>query len=72
MPLGLGLTCWMVVLMVSEKQIKNWMESNKQDYDNATNLAEAVADEFNLYEDDIDYVIPEYVFELSAGFYDSM
>jgi hypothetical protein len=32
---------------------------------NLTHLAEDAAEEFNLYEDEIDFVIPEWVFDLA-------
>lgn len=51
---------------------KKWMSNNCSEYDNATTLAEEAASEFDLYEDDIDYVIPEWVFEESAKFYEAM
>lgn len=44
------------------------MRDHAHEYDNPTELAEATADEFNLYEDDIDYVIPEWVFEEALNF----
>ena len=45
------------------KMVVFWMKDNAHEYCTSTELAEAAADEFDLYEDDIDYVIPEVVFE---------
>lgn len=50
------------------KRVKKWMHFHfyEYSYDDCTKLAEDAANEFDLYEDDVDYVIPEWVFELSA------
>ena len=52
---------------------KRWMEQNVKDYVDrktdevdATGLAEAAANEFNIYENQQDYDIPEEVFDLAV------
>ena len=54
--------------------ILTWMRAEKNRFIdpltgecNATQLAEAAADRFTIYENTRDYTIPEYVFELSAN-----
>jgi hypothetical protein len=42
------------------------MFRNVADYETATELAEAAAAHFDLYENTRDYAIPERVFELAA------
>ena len=44
-------------------KVKQWMEANAREFDNATNLAESAAEQFNLYEGDFD--IPVEVFDLA-------
>jgi hypothetical protein len=46
--------------------VQNWMFRNVADYETATELAEAAAAQFNLYENTRDYTIPERVFEMAA------
>lgn len=46
--------------------VQNWMFRNAGQYETATELAEAAADVFNLYENDRDRTIPERVFELAV------
>lgn len=46
--------------------VQNWMYRNVADYETATELAEAAASQFDLYENTRDYTIPERVFELAA------
>jgi hypothetical protein len=46
--------------------VQNWMYRNVADFETATQLAEAAADNFSLYENTRDYAIPERVFELAA------
>lgn len=46
------------------------MRDNACSYDTATELAENAANVFDLYEDDIDYIIPEWVFETALDFID--
>lgn len=48
------------------KNVKKWMIQNASNHENSTSLAEEAAQIFNLYEDKVDYVIPEIVFEMSA------
>lgn len=54
-------------------KIKKWMKNNIENHRDpitneicATTLAEEAAQTFDLYEDDVEYVIPEEVFEISA------
>lgn len=47
-------------------KVCSWMKRHKEEFDNATNLAESAADEWCLYEDNEDYTIPEWVFEVAA------
>jgi len=42
------------------------MFRNVADYETATELAEAAANQFDLYENTRDYSIPECVFEMAA------
>ena len=44
-------------------KVKQWMEANAREFDNATNLAESAANQFNLYEGDFD--IPVEVFDIA-------
>lgn len=52
--------------------VRDWMQTNRWQFTdlcgeiNCTKMAEDAADNYNLYEDDIDFKIPEWVFELSA------
>ena len=46
--------------------VQNWMYRNVSEFETATELAEAAANQFNLYENTRDYTIPERVFELAA------
>lgn len=48
---------------------KAYCRANHKSYDNSTQLAEACADEMDLYDNHTDYPIPEWVFEVSADFY---
>ena len=52
-----------------KEEIRKWMralvELNDGELD-ATHVAEEAADEFNIYENEIDFPIPEWMFELSA------
>ena len=49
--------------MTIEKQVKKWMEINKDDFDNATFLAESAADHFALNQPDED--IPDWIYEIA-------
>lgn len=46
--------------------VRNWMFRNADQFETATELAEAAANQFNLYENNRDYSIPEWVFEKAA------
>lgn len=46
--------------------VQNWMFRNADQYETATELAEAAAAQFELYENNRDYTIPERVFEIAA------
>lgn len=48
------------------KKVMNWMKRNASDHEHSTSLAEEAAQVFNLYEDQVDYVIPEIVYEMSG------
>lgn len=59
--------------MNDEIKVKRWMivnidnfidECNEVD---CTSMAENAAEEFDLYEDDVDYTIPEFVFDLAVN-----
>ena len=45
--------------------VSNWMRDEACNFDNPTALAENAADAYMLYEDDVEFVIPEWVFELA-------
>ena len=47
-------------------KVHKWMLDNAENHENSTSLAEEAAQVFNLYKDQVDYVIPEIVFEMSA------
>jgi len=56
--------------MTNRDLVRMWMMAEVEDYDdgidiNCTRLAEDAADEYDLYDDDIDFTIPEWVFELA-------
>lgn len=58
------------MLIPVERKAKTWMQHNLADFRDtitgeydATGLAEGAADAMNLYEDDIDFVIPEEVYD---------
>lgn len=52
-------------------KVKRWMENNRSEYIddcnevNYTGLAEGAAQEFDLYEDNEEATIPEWVFDLA-------
>lgn len=48
-----------------EQDVKKWMSLHANEHENSTSLAEEAASVFGLYEDTVDYTIPEIVFELS-------
>jgi hypothetical protein len=50
----------------TESKAKQFMLNNADQYGTATELAEAAALEFDLYEQDEDFTIPEWVFEMAA------
>jgi len=57
--------------MKLDKTHTKWIKKNKKDFKdpvtdeyNYTAIAEALAEEFNLYIDQIDYIIPDEVFDL--------
>ena len=52
----------------AERLARKWMKMYSVDYSNSTALAEACADELNLYLDDEDYKIPEHVFEIALEY----
>ena len=56
--------------MVEVKTVESWMRNNADDYETPTELAEAAADWLDIYEDEIDYEIPEWVFELALKYKD--
>jgi hypothetical protein len=56
-----------------KKKVLAWMRNNFREHVdgscnelNMTTLSESAADNFNLYEDEVDYTIPEWVFELAT------
>ena len=51
--------------------VRQWMKDNAADYDdgidiNCTRMAEDAADQYDIYDDDIDFTIPEWVYELAV------
>lgn len=50
----------------NRKLVTGWVRNHARDYDNSTQLAEACADELDLYEDKVQYTIPPYIFEISG------
>lgn len=40
------------IMMATEKQIRNWMILNREDFDSATQLAEGALAEFPTHEDE--------------------
>jgi hypothetical protein len=61
-----------VKLMADKTHVKRWMRAHREEYRdqcmeiNCTGLAEAAADEFNIYENTSDYKIPEWVFDFAV------
>lgn len=56
-----------------KEEVRKWMHDLVEENDgdlSATHLAEDSADEFNIYENEIDFPIPEWMFELSADVID--
>jgi hypothetical protein len=57
---------------MAERDVNRWMSLNREDYIDqcgeldCTKLAEEAADMFNLYENDDEATIPEWVFEMAA------
>ena len=47
-------------------KVKLWMTLFRKDYETSTELAEAAANNYDLYEERVQYKIPEWVFEVSA------
>lgn len=54
-------------------EVKRWMVANRQEHIdpktnelNCTSLAESTAQEFDIYENDIDFPIPEELFEMAG------
>jgi hypothetical protein len=60
------------IMNIDTKNVKKWMKKNKNQFIdscnevNLTALAEAAAEEFNLYIVDMDYMIPDEVFDLAV------
>lgn len=48
-----------------ERDVRKWMLANADRVGDATTLAEEAASEFELYEDKVDWTIPEIVYEMS-------
>lgn len=48
------------------RMVKNWLQIHRDEFETATELAEAAANEFNLYTNQVTYDIPEWVFEQAA------
>lgn len=61
---------------MERKQVAKWMRFRVEDYVdgcgevNCTALAEAAADELDIYEDRVEYTIPEFVFEVAFETYE--
>ena len=56
--------------MTNRDLVRMWMMAEVEDYDdgcevNCTKMAEDAAYEYDLYDDDVDFTIPEWVFELA-------
>jgi len=62
------------MLLSDENRARRFMDNNKLDYVdysnqmNCTTLAEDCAEELDLYEDDIVFTIPKWLYSLSAEF----
>jgi hypothetical protein len=54
----------------TKRRVRRWMQDHRDEHDGPTQLAEDAATIFELYEDDDAATIPEWVFELSATYYD--
>jgi hypothetical protein len=57
--------------MTNYELARQWMIDNAADYDdgidiNTTRLAEDAAEQFDIYNDDIDFPIPEWVYKLAV------
>lgn len=57
--------------MTNYELARQWMLDNVDEYDdgidiNCTQLAEDAAYQFDIYDDDIDFTIPEWVYELAV------
>ena len=48
------------------KSMLSWMLIDIAEYSNSTELAEAAASAYNIYENEIDYEIPEWIFDLAS------
>lgn len=54
----------------NKQKARQFMAIHQDEYSTATELAEATALEHDLYEDDVDFTIPEWVFEFALEFKD--
>lgn len=52
----------------NRKLVKGWMRLHGGEYSNSTTASENCADELDLYENHVDYPIPEYVFEIALDY----
>jgi hypothetical protein len=63
-----------LIKKINYDRVKKWMQEYHADYIDSCNetdhtgLAEAAAEEFDLYENDSEATIPEWIFDLAAEF----
>jgi hypothetical protein len=54
--------------MYDVSSIRTWIACNYEEYEYATQLAESCADALDIYEERINYTIPEIVYEIAMEF----
>lgn len=51
----------------NRRRVNGWMRQHSKECDNSTSLSEQCADALNLYENQFDYTIPEFIFEIALS-----
>lgn len=54
----------------NRNKAKSWFAVNKDEFKHSTEASEAFACEFDCYEDEVTYPIPEWVFEVALDYFD--
>lgn len=51
---------------VNRGRVRNWCNTHKNEYDNSTQLSEGCCESLDLYEDNVEWKIPEWLFEIAG------